>query len=616
MRVSRAPVPLLAFSLLAAPIHGQDLPPRIHDALEDWRTRHGASWQLVYSWLSNSGRMLFGGGAAPPFLPRGEEEWQLLGRYFVLRAFPLLGVEHETLHAAGTIELPLAALGTTDKLAVRFQQVVDGVPVRDGWVNVLFEKETGMLLSIDSQALPDVVGVDVTPTTGAETARGLAQRDFAAESGVRTIGARRPRLVLYGRDDGTSLVPTLAWEVDVAGDDGEAARTVLVAARETATILERMDRIHESAPRGGGEGLVLAHVTEDGCCFGTDDGSNRILQPMADMTVTFSDASTTTTDVKGHFSVPPGVSAEEPVTLSFRGPFVIVANHLHWPEGDLTRQERLGPGRTMMQLNPIPLERDVAQANAFFRVGQMRSWVRAVNEGDAVMDSSSATPGVPYRVLVNWVLARGVPGGGSGTAPCNALFDAVTGVIKFSVSGEEFGLNCPNASFAPLIWHEMGHWLNERYGSGNDRKGFGEGSADVYAMYQMDQPVLRYGNVMRSGENASSFCGDCESSQGCRGLPHEDGKPLMGALWKVRRNLQAELGAEWGGALADALFLGWMNAYDQGRVHSLIEWQWLVLDDDDHDITNRTPRLASIDAAFREQGFPGFHLPVTTVLCR
>jgi len=40
-----------------------------------------------------------------------------------------------------------------------------------------------------------------------------------------------------------------------------------------------------------------------------------------------------------------------------------------------------------------------------------------------------------------------------------------------------------------------------------------------------------------------------------------------------------------------------------------------VLDDDDHDLSNRTPHLASIDAGFVEQGFPPFSLPVTKVIC-
>jgi hypothetical protein len=138
-------------------------------------------------------------------------------------------------------------------------------------------------------------------------------------------------------------------------------------------------------------------------------------------------------------------------------------------------------------------------------------------------------------------------------------------------------------------------------------------------MYQMDFPRLRYGALERSGENdpaSAYFCGDCESQQTCHDFldPHVNGLPLMGALWKVRRNLEDALG-EPGDALADALLLGWLSAFDQNRIHSLIEYQWLVLDDDDHDLRNGTPHLAPIDDAFVEQGFPGFRMPVVSVEC-
>jgi hypothetical protein len=59
--------------------------------------------------------------------------------------------------------------------------------------------------------------------------------------------------------------------------------------------------------------------------------------------------------------------------------------------------------------------------------------------------------------------------------------------------------------------------------------------------------------------------------------------------------------------IADLLFLGWMNAFDQTQIRSVIELQWLTLDDDDADIGNGTPNLAEIDAAFVAQGFPGFN---------
>ena len=73
-------------------------------------------------------------------------------------------------------------------------------------------------------------------------------------------------------------------------------------------------------------------------------------------------------------------------------------------------------------------------------------------------------------------------------------------------------------------------------------------------------------------------------------------------------NLKNSLGTALGGATADQLFLGWMNSYNQTQIRSIIETQWLTLDDDDGDITNGTPNYQDIDSAFREQGYPGYDL--------
>ena len=51
-----------------------------------------------------------------------------------------------------------------------------------------------------------------------------------------------------------------------------------------------------------------------------------------------------------------------------------------------------------------------------------------------------------------------------------------------------------------------------------------------------------------------------------------------------------------------------MNAYNQTQIRSIIEEQWLTLDDDDGDITNGTPNYSDIDAGFLQQGFPGYEL--------
>jgi hypothetical protein len=168
------------------------------------------------------------------------------------------------------------------------------------------------------------------------------------------------------------------------------------------------------------------------------------------------------------------------------------------------------------------------------------------------------------------------------------------------------GGGCANAAYSSVILHEMGHWLNERYGSGNGPDGFGEGNADVFAMYVLDDPIIGRdfsgpGNHIRTGLNTIPFCGD--TNPACHNEVHLDGEVLMGGLWKVRSRLKTNLGSASGGAVANGLFNAWMNAYDDSEIKTLIAWHWLTLDDNDGNLTNGTPHQAEITGGFDDQGF-------------
>ena len=60
----------------------------------------------------------------------------------------------------------------------------------------------------------------------------------------------------------------------------------------------------------------------------------------------------------------------------------------------------------------------------------------------------------------------------------------------------------------------------------------------------------------------------------------------MGAAWKIRTELNNAYGNTVGDLIADSLFMGWMNSFNQKEIRSVIETQWVLLDDDDFDILN------------------------------
>ena len=304
--------------------------------------------------------------------------------------------------------------------------------------------------------------------------------------------------------------------------------------------------------------------------------------PAAHARVT-SSAGTVYTDVDGNFTFA-GVSTALDVTVDYTGLYNDV-NDGGGAEFSLTQTAQPGVANTLV-MNPSPTEFITAQANAFVHCNAVRDYVRAIVPGDDTAD---------------FVMTANV----NQSSTCNAFFNGS------STTYYREGGGCANTAFSTVVVHEVGHWLNVRYGTGNGSDGMGEGNSDVWAMYIHDTPIVGEdfcgsGCDIRDGENTLQFCGDC--CGGCYNEVHDDGEVWMGAAWKVRRNLNLSWGNDTGDAISDGLFVGWMNAYNQSQIKSIIEIQWLTLDDNDGDIDNGTPHHSDIDAGFVAQGFPGFEL--------
>jgi hypothetical protein len=241
-------------------------------------------------------------------------------------------------------------------------------------------------------------------------------------------------------------------------------------------------------------------------------------------------------------------------------------------------------------MNPGAIATVTAEANVFNTVDKQRDWVRSINPADGTLD-------FVHVAIVNL------------NQTCNAFFDGSQ--INFFAAGG----GCPNTAYSTVVSHEDGHWANQVYGTGNGSDGMGEGNADSWAEYVWDTNVIAAGffgpgTELRDGTNTRQFCGDC--CGGCYGEVHTDGEVWMGTVWKVRTRLDNSNGQAAGDLIANTLFLSWMESYNQSQIKSVIETQWLTLDDVDGNINNGTPHFNDIDLGFRDQGFPGVvPLPVS-----
>jgi hypothetical protein len=549
--------------------------------LAAWRARHGPQWRLAVDAETGHMEMLYGGRTAASIPPRTDDDYVVIARNALNEAQAMHGLEAATLVPVRALFLPLNQIGSGDKETVRFREEVNGVRVVGGFVNVLMSAR-GEVLSIQSAGLPHLAGLATSPRVDARRAAALAGQDFRNDTGLAPTQSSQPELVIAQVHAGESRHGRLAWQVDVewhAADEMPRGFTYWIDAADGAT-LDREESILSFDVTGTVKSMASPGLLPDVA------SNPETSQAMPYMTVA-SSAGTVTTDANGDFTFP-GVSSPLACTVTYAGSFNGVTNNGAAP---YSLTATLPPNQAnTITMNPSSQASVTSQANAFRVVDLLRDFVRAINPSDTTAD---------FVATANCNLAQ----------TCNAYFDG--GAINFFASGG----GCPNTAYSTVISHEHGHWMNARYGTGNGGDGMGEGNADVWAMYVHDTPIIGQNfsgsGFLRTGNNLHPFCGDTHPS--CYGEVHADGEPWMGAAWKVRNRLNGTLGNALGDLVANNLFLGWMNAYNQTKIRSIIEVQWLTLDDDDGNIYDGTPHFGEIDGGFRDQSFPGVTLPFVTI---
>ncbi len=549
----------------------------LSESLARWRERHGPGWRIEVDTGTGYAEFLYGANVPSEVRPTSDAEWFSAARAALTQTQDIHGIDGRTLVEDYVRFLALGAVGSSDKICVRFRQQVRGVPVEYGSANVLFSAQ-GALLAVQTHALPQLAELDVRPAVDGESAAAAALRSFAAETRVTGSLQREPRLVIAQVENAESREGVLAWRVDVEHHDAENPQgfTYFIDARNGRVVL-RESLIHHLDVGG----TVYTNATPG--ILPDSPANPAALEPMRYARVT-SAAGTTHTDANGVFNFP-GVSGPLDVTVAYLGLFNDVRNAAGPNESQVFSAGTGGANTIVM--NVAPSQHVTAQANVFQACNEVRDWVRGVDVNDATAD-------MVFTANVN--IAN----------TCNTFYNGVS-INFFHAAG-----GCKNSAYRSWIYHECGHFLNAAYGTNNGADGMGEGNADAISLYLADDPRLApdffcaSGCTVRTGENARQFCGDI--NPGCHNGVHANGEVWMGAAWKVRTNLKSALGVGAGGALADSLLLGWMNAFDQTTIRAVIETQWLTLDDDDGDLNNGTPHFTEIDQGFRQQGFPGVSL--------
>ncbi|UCC31659.1 MAG: hypothetical protein JSU86_05145, partial [Phycisphaerales bacterium] len=214
-----------------------------------------------------------------------------------------------------------------------------------------------------------------------------------------------------------------------------------------------------------------------------------------------------------------------------------------------------------------------AQANAYIQANIVRDFTLTYNPDYPTLSAETHFP-----VYVNRTDQH---------CPGNAWYDYES--INFCATGGGY----PNTAFASVVHHEYGHHLVQCAGSGQGQ--YGEGMSDTIGVLIADDPVTGHG-----------WYGDCDSGlrsavndlqYPCESGIHYCGQLLSGCIWDTRN----ELANTNPGSYLDILSNLTVNSillHLGPLISPQITVDFLVLDDDDGDLSNGTPHLAEICTGF------------------
>ncbi|MFO0981944.1 MAG: hypothetical protein U1E76_09415 [Planctomycetota bacterium] len=372
-----------------------------------------------------------------------DDDFGAAARAFVAGYGGLFGIGPGDLGSAQVIRLQLERIGSSAKVGVEFAQVAGNLRVRDASICFLFDVE-GRLLAVQNQTVPGAADVDRTPELSLAQAVAMAERGFGRP--VREVLAGELAVVANQRHE-----PVLAYVIELRSSE----RVNDAPVQERFTI-----DAHSGAQIGRESTVLFTDLVGNVNGYATpgvlpDVSYNLpVLMPLEWAHGT-SPVGNDDTDVNGDFTIAYSGGTPQPVTFDFGSdsPYVYVTNS---SGAELTITQTVTPGvPAQFTFNTTQVENDTAQVNAHVSVLRSRQFVKDVNASDTIVD---------YRVRAN------VSVGGS----CNAYYDGS------SINFYKKGSGCVNMAYSTVVSHELGHWYNDKYGSGNGSDGFGEGNADAW----------------------------------------------------------------------------------------------------------------------------------------
>jgi MYXO-CTERM domain-containing protein len=432
---------------------------------------------------------------------------------------------------------------------VRFERLVDGVPVWRGGLKLIFRY--GKLVMFDVATHPGA-SVDATPSLDVMAATGEAiARGPLPDAEHELVDAR---LVVLPLDTGR-LRYHLAWEVRTKTGGEPPGAWVSHVDAHTGELLNVYNEVRFLAGLLEGE-----HDTR------TVDGSTSV-SPVPFARITSDDGGSTTTDLYGAFSL-----SGDSFTTDFNGTYVRVDNS-NGSEGEVTFEGS--------SYEWSPEDATEAEIDSYIFLHHVREWALVYAPTVTSVVSSQLRSNVNIR------------------SSCNAYWNGNVNFYQDSGS-------CNNTGrIADVNYHEWGHGFHYYSASGYTDGSIGEGIGDVAAFLQTDDSQLApyfykgYASGIRNADNTKSYPDDFSNRD-----VHANGTIFSGAMWDLWEELEDDYGdREVAWDVLSQLFADGIKSGPDipGSYDAMV-----AADDDDGDLSNGTPHQCAIIDAFGLHGLgPG-----------
>ena len=455
---------------------------------------------------------------------------------------------------------------------VHYSQHKDGIPVFRGDLRVLCRNEPGSPVVHASSALRELkgfsVGAQMQRNAGRSFYVGLkfaAARKAARAAVPGLVNFTRPQVVVWAGVDDMDVLATvsLSFVGDDAGPAGIAdEKWLFVVDIESGEILYQEDQLLEVDVTGnvGGRATQGSGAEQCGAVMSTN-------MPYARANIV--GGSGAFANVNGDFSISNGGSDAVTVDSGVRGQYFRV---FHQPTGLTTvlSQNVTPPGPANFQHNLSNTEFRRGEVNAYIHANVVRDFALGINPAYPTIGDQTE-----FRMTVNE--------GSSGFCPGNAQYRGSN--LRFCAAGQGF----PNTAWSSVVYHEYGHHLVAVAGSGQGQ--YGEGMADTVSNLIFDESGTAFGffgicsQPLREADNTKQYP--------CSGGVHECGRLISACVWHTRNALQTSNPSSYRSILDD-LTINSILLHTGSSITPAITTDFLVLDDNDGDLSNGTPHELEI----------------------